>query len=64
MGLAAASTVVIAVLIALLDKAAWWLPSWLDSILPNVDIEGEKLRRQLAADKGDDGADNPVNVPV
>jgi RND superfamily putative drug exporter len=26
---------------ALLDKAAWWLPKWLDRILPHVSIEGE-----------------------
>jgi putative drug exporter of the RND superfamily len=31
----------------LLDKAAWWLPRWLDKVLPNVDVEGEKLRHQL-----------------
>jgi len=28
---------------ALLGKAAWWLPRWLDRILPNVDVEGERL---------------------
>jgi hypothetical protein len=28
--------------------AAWWLPGWLDQRLPNVDVEGEKLRRQLS----------------
>ena len=27
----------------LLGDAAWWLPTWLDRLLPNVDIEGEKL---------------------
>lgn len=26
---------------ALLDRAAWWLPKWLDKILPHVSIEGE-----------------------
>ena len=25
------------------NRANWWLPGWLDRILPNVDIEGEKL---------------------
>lgn len=29
----------------LLGKSAWWLPKWLDKILPNVDVEGEKLER-------------------
>jgi len=40
-------TIVPAVM-SLLGRAAWWLPRWLDRALPNVDIEGEKLRRQLA----------------
>ncbi|WP_406059178.1 MMPL family transporter [Streptomyces sp. NBC_01077] len=30
-------------LFALLGKSAWWLPRWLDRILPRVDVEGEKL---------------------
>ncbi len=25
----------------LLGDANWWLPAWLDRILPNLDIEGE-----------------------
>ncbi|MDO4026994.1 MMPL family transporter [Clavibacter michiganensis] len=29
---------------ALLGKRAWWIPRWLDRILPDVDIEGEGLR--------------------
>ncbi len=39
-------TIVPAVM-SLLGKAAWWLPRWLNRALPNVDIEGEKLRAQL-----------------
>ncbi|MDN6099874.1 MAG: MMPL family transporter [Corynebacterium flavescens] len=30
----------------LLDSKAWWLPKWLDKILPNLDIEGEALTAQ------------------
>ncbi|GIF20826.1 RND superfamily putative drug exporter [Actinoplanes tereljensis] len=41
-------TIVPAVL-SLFGKAAWWLPTWLDKILPNVDVEGEGLTKQLAA---------------
>lgn len=26
----------------LLDKAAWWLPRWLDRIIPRISIEGEE----------------------
>jgi len=39
-------TLVPAVL-ALLRRSAWWLPRWLDRLLPNVDVEGDKLRRAL-----------------
>jgi RND superfamily putative drug exporter len=39
-------TLVPAVL-ALLGRRAWWLPRWLDRIVPNVDVEGEKLRTVL-----------------
>lgn len=29
----------------LLGEKAWWLPKWLDRLLPNVDVEGENLHR-------------------
>ena len=29
----------------LLGDRAWWLPAWLDRLLPNVDVEGENLDR-------------------
>ncbi|WP_460403942.1 MMPL family transporter [Actinophytocola sediminis] len=32
---------------ALFGKTAWWLPRWLNRILPDVDVEGEKLRHHL-----------------
>ncbi|WP_433179637.1 MMPL family transporter [Actinoallomurus sp. CA-150999] len=35
---------IVPAVLALLGKAAWWLPKWLDRILPNVDVEGEGLR--------------------
>ncbi|MEV4620037.1 MMPL family transporter [Asanoa sp. NPDC049573] len=41
-------TIVPAVM-SLLGRGAWWLPRWLDRALPNVDIEGEKLRARLEA---------------
>jgi RND superfamily putative drug exporter len=40
-------TIVPAVL-ALIGDAAWWLPRWLDRILPNVDVEGSKLLTELS----------------
>ncbi|MET8361459.1 MMPL family transporter [Micromonospora sp. NPDC005171] len=39
-------TIVPAVM-SLLGDRAWWLPRWLDRVLPNVDIEGEGLRTHL-----------------
>ncbi|MFJ4787858.1 MMPL family transporter [Streptomyces sp. NPDC088794] len=32
--------------LALLGRAAWWLPKWLDRLLPTVDVEGETLTRK------------------
>ena len=29
----------------LLGETAWWLPAWLDRLLPDVDVEGAKLER-------------------
>jgi RND superfamily putative drug exporter len=43
--------VIVPATLALLGKAAWWLPAWLDLTLPNVDIEGERLRQQLTDDE-------------
>jgi RND superfamily putative drug exporter len=37
-------TLVPAVL-ALTRHAAWWLPRWLDRVLPNLDVEGTRLAR-------------------
>ncbi|MEU8228681.1 MMPL family transporter [Actinoplanes sp. NPDC048967] len=36
-------TIVPAVM-TLLGRRAWWLPRWLDRVLPDIDVEGEKLR--------------------
>ncbi len=40
-------TLVPAVL-ALLGDRAWWLPAWLDRVLPTFDVEGEVLTKELA----------------
>ncbi|MEV8530534.1 MMPL family transporter [Streptomyces sp. NPDC051211] len=43
---------IVPALFALLGKSAWWLPRWLDRLLPNVDVEGAKLEsRGTAEDK-------------
>ncbi|GAA2374675.1 MMPL family transporter [Streptomyces carpaticus] len=36
---------------SLLGRAAWWLPGPVDKALPDLDIEGEKLNRRLAAEQ-------------
>ncbi|MEU7241867.1 MMPL family transporter [Streptomyces sparsogenes] len=41
---------IVPAVLALLGKSAWWLPRWLDKVLPNVDVEGEGLRKQLGPD--------------
>lgn len=33
-------------LIHLLGERAWWLPRWLDRLIPNVDVEGAALERK------------------
>ncbi|MCX5042119.1 MMPL family transporter [Aldersonia sp. NBC_00410] len=38
--------VIIPSVMALLGDKAWWLPKWLDRILPNVDVEGAKLEQR------------------
>ncbi len=43
-------TVVPAVM-ALLGRHAWYLPAWLNRLLPNVDVEGDSLRRQPAVER-------------
>ncbi|MCX4964144.1 MMPL family transporter [Streptomyces sp. NBC_00654] len=43
---------IVPAVLALLGKRAWWLPRWLDRVLPNVDVEGEGLRKQLGETSG------------
>ncbi|QTX06014.1 MMPL family transporter [Agromyces archimandritae] len=33
-------------LMHMLGSAAWWIPKWLDHIMPNVDVEGAALERK------------------
>jgi len=46
-------TLVPAVLV-LLGRRAWWLPGWLDRVLPVVDVEGAALHRKVAFDDYED----------
>jgi len=40
--------VLVPALMTLMGKSAWWIPRWLDRILPDVDVEGAKLERTHA----------------
>jgi RND superfamily putative drug exporter len=40
---------IVPAVLALLGRRAWWLPPILNRVLPNVDIEGEKLSRHVPA---------------
>ncbi|GAA3230984.1 MMPL family transporter [Streptomyces sp. XM83C] len=44
---------IVPAVLALLGKRAWWLPKWLDRLLPNVDVEGEGLRTAADDDRKD-----------
>ena len=56
---------------SMIGDRAWWLPRWLDRLLPNLDIEGERLLRHLEpagradgqADDSDDEPDGPPHGP-
>jgi RND superfamily putative drug exporter len=49
-------TIVPAVM-TLLGKTAWYIPRWLDKVLPRVDIEGEKLLEKLRAEAAAESAE-------
>ncbi|MFE5240442.1 MMPL family transporter [Streptomyces sp. NPDC056627] len=59
---------IVPAVLALLGERAWWLPKWLDRLLPRVDVEGEALDHQSASDDqdGEPGptADKPDAVHV
>lgn len=46
---------------ALLGDKAWWMPRWLDRILPHFDIEGEAVEHELQhADWPEPGSTSPL----
>ncbi|MFD9263230.1 MMPL family transporter, partial [Streptomyces sp. NPDC059538] len=48
---------IVPAVLALLGHKAWWLPKWLDRLLPNVDVEGESLRKHLESTQSPHGPD-------
>ena len=41
---------IVPAVLALLGDRAWWLPAWLDKVLPRVDVEGEALSGRSATE--------------
>lgn len=42
-------------IMAVLGRSAWYLPKWLDNVMPNVDIEGESIMKELEQSKVNKG---------
>ncbi|MEN8240240.1 MAG: hypothetical protein ABFR53_13690, partial [Actinomycetota bacterium] len=53
-------TILVPASMKLMGDANWWIPAWLDRILPTVDIEGESVLP--APEMEHDSA--PVEAPV
>ena len=47
---------IIPAVMAVLGERAWWLPRWLDRILPDVDVEGAKLEHRMNGNGTGSGA--------
>jgi RND superfamily putative drug exporter len=43
--------VIMPALLSLLGRTAWWLPGWLDRMLPRVDTEGRNLAPGIRSDR-------------
>jgi RND superfamily putative drug exporter len=41
--------VLVPAVMSLLGQWAWWMPRWLDRIIPNIDIEGTEHIARLAS---------------
>ncbi|KAA6221381.1 MMPL family transporter [Streptomyces albofaciens JCM 4342] len=52
---------IVPAVLALLGRAAWWLPKWLQRALPDVDVEGEQLQKHLAPEPAEERPE-PVKV--
>ncbi|MFZ2510424.1 MAG: MMPL family transporter [Gordonia sp. (in: high G+C Gram-positive bacteria)] len=54
-------------LMSLLGKSAWWLPTWLDKVLPHIDTEGHALDRtseDSARQRGPQMSEHPGVEPM
>ncbi|MGW1027455.1 MMPL family transporter [Streptomyces sp. NPDC002577] len=55
---------IVPAVLALLGEKAWYLPRWLDRLLPDVDVEGEALSRIAPAPSAPAPADRADTEPV
>lgn len=51
-------------LMHLLGERAWWIPGWLDRLLPDLDVEGTRLADRLDADAATARASDPALTPA
>ncbi len=58
--------VIVPAVMTLFGDRAWWYPTWLDRITPNVDVEGEQLvhRLETTEDDGDESTDDDDRILV
>ncbi|ASS76581.1 transporter [Tumebacillus algifaecis] len=47
---------------AIFGDKAWWLPQWLNRLLPNLDVEGDKLIAALNEKEGTDDTLKPLKT--
>ncbi|WAU78725.1 MMPL family transporter [Streptomyces sp. Qhu-G9] len=53
---------IVPAVLALLGHKAWWLPGWLDRLLPRVDVEGEALSRRPETVPAPSGPSDPADL--
>ncbi|NMD54554.1 MULTISPECIES: tRNA-guanine transglycosylase [Tsukamurella] len=49
---------------AVLGERAWWIPRWLDKVLPRIDVEGDGLRAKSEGAEADTAPVAHVPAPV
>jgi RND superfamily putative drug exporter len=49
---------------ALMGSANWWVPKWLDRILPHLDLEGGSATLPLAGDASEQVSDGDTDEEV
>ena len=55
---------IIPALLHILGDKAWWLPKWLEKLLPNVDVEGASLERKHPHHEVDATDTDKTELPV